>query len=39
LPDGSERLLVDPIGLKEVWVNGKNKNDFKAGRLLKSFLV
>ena len=39
LPDGSERLLVDPIGLKEVWVNGKNKNHCKAGRLLKSFLV
>ena len=39
LPDGSERLLVDPIGLKEVWVNGKNKNYCKAGRLLKSFLV
>ena len=39
LPASSERLTVDAIGLKEVWVNGKNKNNYKAGRLLKSFLV
>ena len=39
LPADSERLMVDPIGLKEVWVNGKNKKNKRAGRLLKSFLV
>ena len=39
LPASSERLTVDAIGLKEVWVNGKNKNGHKAGRVLKSFLV
>ena len=39
LPASSERLTVDAIGLKEVWVNGKNKNSHKAGRVLRSFLV
>ena len=39
LPASSERLTVEAIGLKEVWVNGKNKNSYKAGRVLRSFLV
>ena len=38
LPAGSERLKVEPIGLKEVWVNGKNKRHYRAGRLLKEYL-
>jgi N-acyl-D-amino-acid deacylase len=39
LPASSERLTVEATGLKEVWVNGKNKNSYKAGRVLRSFLV
>ena len=39
LPASSERLTVDAIGLKEVWVNGKNINSYKTGRVLRSFLV
>ena len=39
LPASSERLTVEATGLKEVWVNGKNKNSYKAGRVLRNFLV
>ncbi len=41
LPDGSSRLKVDPIGIKEVWVNGISNNslDKKSGCLIKSFLT
>ncbi len=38
LPAGSERLKVDPIGLKEVWINGKSKDKFNSGRLIRSYL-
>ena len=27
LPAKSDRLIVDPIGIKEIWVNGVNKNE------------
>ena len=38
LPAKSERLIVEPIGLKEVWVNGINKKVNSSGRFLKEFL-
>ena len=40
LPDGSSRLKVDPIGIEQIWINGKNiKKTNGSGRLLKSFLT
>ena len=38
LPAKSDRLIVDPIGIKEVWVNGVNKNKSTAGKLIREFL-
>ena len=38
LPAKSDRLIVDPIGIKEIWVNGVNKNKNKAGKLIREFL-
>ena len=38
LPAKSERLLVDPIGIKEIWVNGVNKNQKSAGKLIREYL-
>ena len=38
LPDKSDRLIVDPIGIKEIWVNGVNKNKNTAGKLVREFL-
>ncbi len=38
LPAQSDRLIVDPIGIKEIWVNGVNKNKKTAGRLIREFL-
>ncbi len=40
LPDGSSRLKVEPIGIEQIWINGKNiKKTSGSGRLLKSFLT
>ena len=33
-----KRLKVDPIGIKEIWVNGINKDERPSGKLLKEFL-
>ena len=39
LPDGSSRLKVDPLGIKEIWINGKShKDSSNNGRVIKSFL-
>ncbi len=38
LPAKSERLIVDPIGIKEVWVNGINTKLKSAGKLLREYL-
>ncbi len=38
LPADSERLIAKPIGLKEVWINGKNKNCEPSGRMIKEYL-
>ena len=38
LPAKSNRLIVDPIGIKEIWVNGVNKNKNTAGKLIREFL-
>ena len=38
LPAKSDRLTVDPIGIKEIWVNGVNKNRSAAGKLIREFL-
>ena len=38
LPAKSDRLIVDPIGIKEIWVNGVNKNKNTAGKLIREFL-
>lgn len=38
LPAKSDRLIVDPIGIKEIWVNGVNKKSNKAGKLIREFL-
>ncbi len=38
LPAKSDRLTVDPIGIKEIWVNGVNKNKNTAGKLIREFL-
>ena len=38
LPAKSDRLIVDPIGIKEIWVNGVNKNKKTAGKLIREFL-
>ena len=38
LPAKSNRLTVDPIGIKEIWVNGVNKNRSAAGKLIREFL-
>ena len=38
LPAKSERLLVDPLGIKEIWVNGVNKNQKPAGKLIREYL-
>ena len=38
LPAKSDRLIVDPIGIKEIWVNGVNKNKNVAGKLIREFL-
>ncbi len=38
LPANSDRLTVDPIGIKEIWVNGVNKKRNKAGKLIREFL-
>ncbi len=40
LPDGSSRLKVEPIGIKEIWINGKSSMDKESsGSLIKSFLT
>ena len=38
LPAKSDRLIVDPIGIKEIWVNGVNKNKNTAGKLIREYL-
>ncbi len=38
LPAKSDRLKVDPIGIKEVWVNGINKNIKPSGRVIREFM-
>ena len=38
LPAKSDRLIVDPVGIKEIWVNGVNKNKNTAGKLIREFL-
>ncbi len=39
LPDGSSRLKVDPLGIEEIWINGKShQNSSNNGRVIKSFL-
>ena len=38
LPAKSERLTVDPIGIKEIWVNGINTKLKSAGKLLREYL-
>ena len=38
LPAKSDRLIVDPIGIKELWINGVNKNKNTAGKLIREFL-
>ena len=38
LPAKSDRLIVDPIGIKEIWVNGVNKNKSTAGKLIREYL-
>ena len=37
LPAKSDRLIVDPIGIKDIWVNGVNKNKNTAGKLIREF--
>ena len=38
LPAKSDRLIVDPVGIKEIWVNGVNKNKKTAGKLIREYL-
>ncbi len=38
LPAKSDRLKVHPIGIKEVWVNGINKNIKPSGRVIREFM-
>ena len=38
LPAKSDRLIVDPVGIKEIWVNGVNKNKNTAGKLIREYL-
>ncbi len=38
LPAKSQRLKVDPIGIKKVWVNGVDKDESRTGRLLREYL-
>ena len=38
LPAKSDRLIVHPIGIKEIWVNGVNKNKNTAGKLIREYL-
>ena len=38
LPAKSDRLIVDPIGIKDIWVNGVNKHKNTAGKLIREFL-
>ncbi|MEC8100201.1 MAG: amidohydrolase family protein [Pseudomonadota bacterium] len=39
LPSKSDRLIVDPIGIKEIWINGISKKQKPAGKLIREFLV
>ena len=38
LPAKSQRLIVDPIGIKKVWINGIDKDQSRSGRLLREYL-
>tara|TARA_A100001015_G_scaffold313501_1_gene420866 strand:+ start:104 stop:385 length:282 start_codon:yes stop_codon:yes gene_type:complete len=41
LPDGSSRLTVNPVGLKNIWVNGVQfkKGNKPSGKVIKSYLT